>query len=228
MFNLNMSQKPEVELAGKHIHEMINMYGIPCKWLFSERVNEDNLVFKDFSHMKVGTDFMDVTLKPEETESYIGDNIYNGFGIFNQQSTELFISAIDMLRLYPEWFTETGSRAKVVNSLIITPSSTILEITNVENFFEGISNLWGYDDKPNSYRLSCKVYSNNISDEGVSDIKDTIKLEEGPDGEIFSHDQDIDTSEVDAFFDTLSDVKVQQDKEGDEISSTGGVFGNLS
>ena len=227
-FNINISRKPEVQLDGNLIHELINTYGMPCKWLYSERMNEDNLVFRDFSHLRVGTDYEDVILKPEESENFIGDSVYNGFGIFNQQTTALFISAKDMLRLYPDWLEETGSRSQVVNSLIMTPSSTILEITHVESFTEGISNLWGYPDEPNSYKLVCKVYSNNLSDEGVSDIKSTIVTEEGPDGEIFKNEEPIDSSHIDAFFETLEITKQEQDAEGDKVSNTDSVFGNLS
>ena len=51
-FNLNHSRKPEVDLYRNLIHENISMYGIPVKYLYSERINK-NEVFKDFSHLKV-------------------------------------------------------------------------------------------------------------------------------------------------------------------------------
>ena len=79
----------------------------------------------------------------------------------------------------------------MINSLLITPSSTILEVTHFENFNVGINNLFAYADDTSVYKLTVKVYSNNIADEGTADIEDIIKLE---DQEIFEHLDPIDTS----------------------------------
>lgn len=228
-FNLNTSRKPETKLQANLIHENIQIYGIQCLWLYAERVNEDKLVFKDFSHFKVQNkgNFKEVTLLPEDASTYEGDVNYNMFGIYQQYTQHLFISQKDMLRLYPDFLSETGSRAKVVNSLILLPSSTLLEVTHVESFDVGIANLWSYNDNPKSYKLTVKVYSNNISDEGVTEIKDTINLEEGPDGEIFDYDESVDTSDIDVFFETLASTKKKIDEEGDKKSSSGGPFGSL-
>ena len=228
-YNLNTSRKPETHLEGNLIHENINIYGIQCLWLFSERINEDELVFRDFSHFKVLNkgNYKEVTLLPEDSSSWEGDVAYNGFGIYQQYTQHLFISKKDMLRLYPDFLTQTGSRSKIVNSLLITPSSTILEVTHVESFDVGVSNLWAYNDNPNSYKLTVKVFANNLADEGTTEIKDTIKLEEGPDGEIFDYDEKVDTSDIDDFFSTLDATKNKQNTEGDKKSSSGGPFGSL-
>ncbi len=232
-FNLNISRKADYKLDESLIHEMINTFGIPCLYLYSEKVNVDSVVFNDFSHNKVTPgSSVQVTLKPEDTVDWTGDNIYNSFGIYNQQSTNLFISKRDILRLYPDFLEETGSRSKIVNSLLITPSSTILEITHVESFVEGVSNLWGFSDDTNSYKLVCKIYSNNLSDEGVTSIQDSVDLEEGPDGsredgKIFEHEEVIDTAEIDNFFNSLDTIKEQVDIEADKISKSGGPFGSL-
>lgn len=231
-FNLNTSQKPDYTLNENLTHEAIQMYGIQCKWLFSERINED-FVFRDFSHFKVNSDFKDVTLMPQETMSWEGDVAYNNFGFYNQWTQQLFISKSSMLDLYPDFLDKGNSaRAKVVNSLLITPSSTILEVTHVESFTEGVNNVWGYNDNPSTYKLTVKIYSNNLSDEGVTEVKDTIDLKEGPEdengvAEIFDHEQEIDTSDIDNFFNELSKVKEEQDTEGDKISSNTNPFGTL-
>ncbi len=224
-FNLNTSRKPEYTLNENLTDETINMYGISCKWLYSEKVNVD-FVFNDFSHMKVGTDFKDITLLPEDSSNWEGDVAYNSFGFFNQWTQHLYISKAGMLSIYPDFLTNSNARSKVVNSLIITPSSTLLEITHVESFAEGINNLWGYADDPSSYKLTVKAYSNNLSDEGTN-IKTEIKFGEGQDGEIFNHTENIDTTDIDQFFESLETTKTKQDTEADKISNSGGPFGSL-
>ncbi len=226
-FNLNVSRKPEYSLNENMIDEVISMYGLQCKWLYSEKINVD-WVFNDFSHFKIEEDYKDIIIMPETSENWDGDDVFNSFGFFNQQTTNLFMSKATLLGLYPDFLENTGTRAIAVNSLLITPSSTILEVTHIESFAEGISNLWGYADNPSSYKLTCKVYTNNLSDENITKIDDSIPFEEGPDGEIFSHEEPINTEHIDDFFNDLTIIKDKQDKEGSKISKTGGVFGPLS
>lgn len=223
MFNLNTSMKPEYGLNENLIHEAISMYGIQCRWLFSERINED-FVFRDFSHFKVEKDYKDVVLLPEDSSNWEGDNGFNTFGLFNQNIQNLYISKKSLLGLYPDFFTEVGNRSKVMNSLLVTPSSTILEVTNIEEHNINMNNMWAYADEASSFKLTVKIYSNNLSDEGVTEIKTNIKLQED---EIFEADQEIDTSDIDTFFGSLEVVKDTQDTEGDKISRSGGPFGSL-
>lgn len=225
MFNLNTSRKPETTLYENTIDEAISMYGIACKWLYSERINEDS-VFQDFSHNKVDSsvEYPTIYLLPEDSSSWEGDSTFNSFGFFNQHTQNLFISKAGMLSLYPDFLTETGSRAEVVNSLLITPSSTILEVTHVEHFTPGINNLFAFADSPSSYKLTVKVYTKNLADDGVASVQDNIKLDED---EIFEHDEPIDTTDIDDFFSSLESVKEQQDLEGDQISNTNNPFGSL-
>ena len=223
-FNLNTSRKPEYSLNENLTHESISMYGIPCKWLYAERINHDDLVFKDFTHFKVNKDYKEVFLRPETTENWDGDVLYNNFGLFNQWSQNLFISKQSILELYPDFLETTGSRSQIVNSLLVTPSGTILEVTHVESFTEGINNVWGFADNPSSYKLSVKIYDNNLADEGVTEVKDSIKLDED---EIFEYDEEIDTSDIDKFFENLSDIKDKQNEEGNKISNNDNPFGTL-
>jgi len=232
-FNLNISRKKEYSLNEQNIDEVISIYGILCKYLYTEKINVDSTVFRDFSHLKIGTDFEELYLLPEDTENWEGDVSYNLFGFHNQWTQQLFISRASMFKLFPEFMTE--GRHELVNSLIVTPSGTLLEITHVESFGVGINNLWGYADQPTSYKLTVKIYDHNISDEGITSVKTSIKLEEGKDGEIFEHDEEIDTSDIDAFFGTLETHKETVDTEsihgtdkGTGANNTNSPFGNLS
>jgi len=225
-FNLNISRKPEFSLNENMTHEAINMYGIPVKWLYSEKVNK-NFVFNDFTHMKVGKEYQDLYLMPEDTSNWEGDVAYNSFGIFNQWSQNLFISKASILKLYPDFLTEQGNRSKVLNSLLITPSNTILEVTHIESFNVGINNVWSFGDDTSVYKLTVKIYSNNLADEGTN-IQDSIILDEDEIHDHFRHEEEIDTSDIDVFFNTLSVTKEKQDVEGSKISNNNNPFGSMS
>lgn len=231
-FNLNTSRKPERKLQENNINEIINIYGILCKYLYTEKINVDYNVFKDFSHLKVGEQYEDVYLLPEDTSNFEGDVNYNMFGFHNQWTQQLFISRASMIKLFPD-FMEEG-RHELVNSLIVTPAGTLLEITHVESFTIGISNTWAYADLPSSYKLSVKIYDHNLSDEGITSVKTSVDLEEGKDGEIFKHTEEIDTSDIDAFFETLETTKtaIEQEsitgtKQGTGANNTDNPFGTL-
>jgi hypothetical protein len=241
-FNLNTSRKPEVDLYRSLIDENISMYGIPVKYLYSERINK-NEVFRDFSHFKVENPdaFKEIFLMPENPEDWEGDSVFNAFGLFNQWTQHLFISRKTILELYPDFDDTQGNRAKIVNSLIVLPSDTILEITNMESYEPGVNNLWAFNDEVSSYKLSVKIYDQNLADEGVRDIQDTIKLSEdgGENGDeddvIFEYDEPVDTTQIDNFFNELVDnmeeierLADEGDDKGRKSSNTNSPFGNLS
>lgn len=234
-FNLNTSRKPEVNLYRSIIHETISIYGLPVKYIYSEKVNK-NPVFNDFSHMKVNEldedDYKEVYLLPEDSSDWEGDTVYNNFGFYNQWTQHLFISRESVLELYPDF---DKGRSVMVNSLIITPGNSVLEITNIETYEPGINNLWGFADENSVYKLSVKIYNHNIADEGITDIQTDIDLSEGPDGEIFDYTENIDTSFVDNFFeeienkiDTVEELGDKGDDKGKKPSNTNSPFGNLS
>jgi len=235
-FSLNTSRKPEQSLNSNLIAECINIYGIRVKWLYSNRVNEDE-VFLDFSHFKVNTDlnediYKDITILPEDTSSWENENNFGIFGYYNNQHINAYISRNDILLLYPMFEDDTEDNfSDILNSLLILPSSTILEVTNIEQYHPGINNLYAYSDAISSYKLTMKVYDINLSDEGVKDISTNINLDElqegvTPEEKIFEYNEPIDT-EIDDFFNQLAQEKNNQDQR-DTISTSGGVFGDLS
>jgi hypothetical protein len=233
-FNLNTSRKPERDLYKHLIDESIEMYGIPCKYIYSEKMNK-NEVFKDFSHMKVGEDFRDIYLLPEDASDWEGDVVYNNFGFYNQWTQHLFISRDTVLELYPDFDEPGRGRQLLVNSLLILPSNAVLEITHVETYDPGVNNLWAFGDKTSAYKLAVKIYDHNIADEGIDGMKTEIPLEEGPDGEIFDYTEEVDTESIDRFFQDLMDTNEELEKladEGDDKgkkpSNTNSPFGNLS
>ncbi len=234
-FNLNISRKKEYGLQERQIDELISMYGIKCKYLYTEKQNIDLTVFKDFSHLELGSDFKDVYLLPENSENWDDSVTFNLFGAFNQWSQNLFISKKSILELFPDFF-ERG-RKDLINSLIVTPGSSVLEITNAEPYNIGLNNMWSYADQPSSYKLTVRIYDHNIADRDISNLKTSIKLEESSETQtIFEQTEDIDTSDIDAFFNSLEVNKSLVEEEsfnGRDGSKTGtndtnSPFGNLS
>jgi hypothetical protein len=103
-----------------------------------------------------------------------------------------------------------------------------MEVTHLESYVQGQNNLWPYADNPSSYRLTVKIYDNNLADEGTEDIEGTVSFDEGENAEIFEHDETFDTKQLDDFFQGLETIKEEQDKEAEPLSRSGGPFGNLS
>jgi hypothetical protein len=225
-FNLNTSRKPEYKLNESLIHENIQMYGFPVLFLYSDRVNEDSIVFRDFSHYKITPGVSkQIYILPEDSSNWGGDAVFNSFGFYDMHNTVGYVSKKTMLELFPGFLETEGVDSKIINSLIVTPDSTILEITDINRYDPGVNNLWAFADQGSSYKLTMKIYDINISDEGVSEIAENVKLEET---EIFEHDEPIDTSTIDDFFNDVQKIKVKTDIEGAKKSKSGGPFGNLS
>jgi len=235
--NFNMSRKPEISLNKILIKEMINLYGIRCLYLNSERIAED-LVFQDFAGMEVKKEFTPITLLPEEKENYEGEDSFNSFGFYNQSYTTLYISEDDVLGLFPDAEKAGHVRARMINSLLVLPSSVILEITDFEAYTPGINNMWAFGDMASAYKLTCKVFSHNGADEGT-DFDTQINLDEGPEnsrdsGKIFEHTEEVSTN-IDNFFDGLLDNEEEIEKENTpnapkdltRVTNTDNPFGDL-
>ena len=227
--DLNISRKPEYSLQETHIDELIEIYGIPCLYLFSEQINQDT-VFQDFSHNKVTPGkSVQIKLLPDEESQWEGETIFNKFGFYNNYSQTLYISKRTILSLYPKFLEEKGERSKIQGSLILLPSGGIVEVTNISEHHEGINNLWAYADQASSYKLTVKPYTKNIADKGTSELKEQIEIKSGENKEIFEYNEQITTEDLDDFFGEFQDKKEQITKEADEINvSNDNVFGELS
>jgi len=244
-FNLQQSRKPEYKLNEKLINESIQIYGVPTKYLYSSKNNKD-LVFKDFSHFSLSdTDFKEVYILPENTENWDGDFSFNNFGLYSNLTQRFYISKKSVIELYPELegtdsITDVAKfRSKFINTLMILPSETILEITDMASLSEGVNNLWAFGDGPSVYVLSTKVYDNNIADQNIRDINTTITIEETgtpktEDNTIFEHDEIVDTNSLDSFLDSIAqDTEIKDaisetgDDKGLKPNSNDTVFGTL-
>lgn len=228
-FNLNRSEKNDYKLKERQIKEMISIYGVVVDYMYTEKMNVD-AILKDFSHltMKKG-DSIKIDLLPEDTAGWEGDLQWDMFGLHNQRTISFFI-AKDTVDEISERYENKYSG--IINSLIVLPSGTILEITDMVSQVEGVNNLFTYSDNIAVYRLNTKVYYN--SKQNVIDAKNiTTAGIDVPNGvEIDYRDPEVDSEQsfddLDDYFNSLEDVKEERDIESQKVSNSDSVFGSLA
>ena len=206
MFNLNTSRKPEYQLQGNLIDEHINTFGIKVKFLKTEKKNADQ-TFRDFTH-NVLKETTEIFILPENTEAY--DNpIYTSWGLTNNTVNNFYISGktIEHLKEFGIEITD------LPNSLLVLPSSQIIEITHIEPA-QSMNYLWSYGDKPTAFVMTCREY--NIQESDKLSMQDTIE-DVTSENSIIETDEEIDTQLIDDFFKEVHTMKEIQD-ETDNIS----------
>ena len=260
-FNLNRSNHPDYHLKDRQIHEMIGIYGVECDFLYTKKMNIDS-VLRDFSHLKMQEgDSTKLTLLPENSAGWDGDLSWDMWGLHNKRVISFFVSrkSLEDVLLQKSEEVEkdiqdgidppiTGREhlANVytlfLNGLLVLPSGTILEITDVSQQTEGINNLFTYADDNSVYTFTTTVYYNSQQNEMEydKDKKDDLstkpqnlpqdpsqapKIDYQETGPTDAYEESFE--DLDKYFDALEDTKVDQDVEGQTISSTDSVFGSL-
>jgi hypothetical protein len=231
-FNLNRSQKPDYSLSKNLIDEMITIYGVECDYLFTEKMNVDNILM-DFSHLKLDEgNSKKIYILPENQDTWENDLQFNIFGLDNKRYVNFYMSRDTLLTL-----VEDGDFNKLVNSLIVTPNGTILEISNVVDRFEGINNLFLYDDDVSVIRITTIPYYNRQHNElDYSTTPDEFNEipTDAPEGIEADYREEPPTDNyedefknLDDFFNALDDKKKAQNIEGAKVSNDDSVFGSL-
>ncbi len=92
--NFNITKKEDYRLQASLTDELISLYGVLCKLLIVEKINMDDTVFGDFSHVKSDTDkIFEIYGLPETSEEWDNINInFSQFGLLNLESINLFFS----------------------------------------------------------------------------------------------------------------------------------------
>jgi len=262
-FNLNRSQHPDYALKDRQINEMISIYGVEMDFLFTKKMNVDS-VLRDFSHLKmVQGDSAKITMLPENSDGWDGDFSWDMFGLHNKRTITFFVSrksCEDILLTRKEEVEKdiadgidppiTGRENLgnvynlFLNSLLVLPSGTILEITEIVTQTEGINNLFTYGDDNSVYTFTTAVYYNSQQNEmelsdnpGENDDLSKLKQNqpqdsseapkqdyaETPPTDVYEESFD----DLDSYFNSLEDDKTDQDIEGQTISNSDSVFGSL-
>ncbi len=160
MANFNFSKKPEYQLHTSMIDEVINLYGVQIKFLIVERINLDDVVFGDFSHLKSdGDKIYDMMALPETSEQFDVQNYqFSEFGFNLFENTALYVSA----KAFKDINLEMKS---IIGNLIVFPNNKVHEITDVDWQSPGINNLYTYQDQKSVYKLSTKPYEFKLNSE---------------------------------------------------------------
>ena len=230
-FNLNKSQKNDVILNKNNIAEMINIYGVNCNFIYTKKMNKD-FVLRDFSHM-TSNESTEIYLLPEDTSNWSTDLQWDVWGLNNMRTISFFLSDDDYQKISDEFFID--GEGTIINSLLVMPSGSILEISDVSYDFEGGNNLFLYPDQKSVYRVTARMYNNNKQDEiQISDDASTTEtvtktVEDGLLDIEFNEDEISDEAftELESYFTSLDDIKDEQDQEGQKISSSDSIFGTL-
>lgn len=195
--NFNYNASPEYDLYSQGTEEVINLYGVAVKFLVTEKINKDDLVFGDYSHLKTDSSkIFDIYGMPETTETW--DNLgmnFSEYGMFNLETINLFVHKNSLSFLD---FSKKGFDS-IIGNLIVLPSNRILEITDFQFEIPGINNLFTYKNDKNCFKLNLRTYQNKIINEVQSEDL-TAPLSE-----------QIDYTTLDNYFDELIGEKNTQD-----------------
>lgn len=227
--NLNFGQKPEYELHSSMINEVINMYGIEVKLVLQERVNNDQVVFGDRSHLFTdGEHAHTMYMLPENPEEFDEmDYGFSSFGLEGLNTVNLFVhknSIEDLPGVEP---INQGSRDytqkmkstiqdmdyHLIGHLVVLPSGKIMEITDQQYEVPGINNIYQSKNQKSVYKISTVSYRPKLHDE--LDEMDISTLGQ----EVDSVDQLIPDKSLEDYFDELSDIKLDQEFES-EVNDT--------
>lgn len=199
--NFNFSNQPEYELNTSLIEEMINLYGILVKFLVTEKINKDDNVFGDYSHLKSDNNkIYDIYMLPENTEDWDqGDYGFTNFGLTNNETITLFAakSSFDPI---PDTIDDP---LDVVGNLIVLPNNKIMEITHQQATVPGVNNLFTYNDTKSVYKLTAKPYDFKLINE-----LDNVDID-------FENDVTAPYESLDHYFQELIDQSVAQDTEAE-------------
>lgn len=195
MANFNFSAQPEYTLNTSLIEEMIGLYGVATKFLIAEKINADNNVFGDYSHLKSNSsDIFEMYMLPENSEDWDADGFnITGFGLTNFENVVLYVAKSN--------FDAILEVQDITGNLIIFPNNKIMEITDTDATTPGINNLFTENDAKAVYRLTCKPYFTKLTTElAPADIS----YEDGGSYET-----------LDTYFDELITTKSDQDNEAE-------------
>jgi hypothetical protein len=184
-FNIHdSSYDGEYELFRSTTAELINLYGVPIKYLITEKVNQDNL-FGEHMSLKVDNEAVhEMHALPSEFDNWGGDmNMFGKFGLQDMANIDIYLSRDDMETIHPDLTNREGS-VSIENlpngNLVIFGNNKIMEVTDFElsTADHGNNNVFTSDRHKNVYKLSLRSYIANRDDyREAQDITDSDKFE---------------------------------------------------
>lgn len=207
--NLNTNDQPSYDLNTHLIEEVINLYGVAVKFLVTEKINTDDVVFGDYSHLKTdNSKIYDMFMLPETSEDWdAGDVQFSSFGLVNFENITLFAakSSFDGI---PDVIDDPKG---IIGNLLVFPNNKVMEITALDATTPGINNLFTHSNAKSVFQLTCKPYDFKLINE-VDNIDISI-------------DDNVPYETLDTYFDELVNTKTAQDEEAEIVPSSIAVEG---
>jgi hypothetical protein len=215
MVNFNTSDIPDYDLNTSLIDEVINLYGVLTKFLVVEKINADDLVFGDYTHLKSdASKIYDMYMLPEISEDWDTSGIaFNSYGLTNFENIQLFVSKASIVDAIPDIANELQS---ITGNLIVLPNNKIMEITSSMWEVPGINNLFTYKDTKSVLKLTCIPYNNKL-------------IQELDNVDIGTVEPDVPYETLDVYFNELIDQTTDQNIEAEvtpsvpTVEKTGGI-----
>jgi len=184
-FNLfDESHDNEYLLFRDTTEEVINLYGVPIKYIQTKKINQND-IFGEHSHIKIDKEFVhNFYVMLENTDGWEGDqSLFTKFGLQNFDTTNIFISRTDFEKVHPEITLREGE-LNIDNlpngNLVVFGSNRIMEVTNFElsSTQHGNNNIFTSDREKNVYKLTLRTYIANHDDSSeANDISESDKFE---------------------------------------------------
>lgn len=202
--NFNHTLQPDYNLNESLVAEVINLYGVLTNFMVVEKINRDDVVFGDYSHIKTdGNAIFDLYALPEIMEEWDnGMSSFGEYGLVNMDVINLFVSRKDLDNIYGNFDEGVGFKS-VLGNLLVLPNNKIVEITDIKHEVPGVNNMFTMPDVKSVYKLTCKTYDHKLINE-VDSVHVTADSE---------YDGDYET--LDNYFNELVDLSVEQDNEAE-------------
>jgi hypothetical protein len=197
--NFNFSSQPEYDLNTSMITEVINLYGVLTKFLVTEKINKDDNVFGDYSHLKSDSSkIYDIYMLPETSEDWdTSANAFSSFGLSNFENITMFAAKAD----FDPISTDDPDFKYIIGNLILLPNNKLMEITDADVTTPGINNLFTYDNAKSVITLTCRPYEFKLINE-----VDSVDVSIDP---VVPHET------LDVYFQELIDNSQVQDEEAE-------------
>ena len=230
--NLNYRSN-EYNLIGSQTEELIRIYGIKIKWIFTEKIKQDS-IFGEFSHFKANNkDCFEVYAMPENTDDFDDiERLQTQFpGVLGDGTINLFISKItarDLMQKSSNSQNQVDITAmdsmiqRLHGSLIILPAGKVMEVTKIDLDAPGQNNLFASAVDKNVYVVHCKTYIHKTANEISVDtqITDPESIDQGKTPDMF------DT--LDKYFDEMTKRNDEQKELASErFEKVDPVFGRF-
>jgi len=205
--NFNLTTKKDYKLNASMLTEMINLYGIYIKLLLVDRVNQDTLVFGDYSHLKTepGKSY-ELTALPENSDEWDSEgSMFSDFGLVNYDNIRLFVSRTSIDKIFTDFDSNKGFE-HIIGNLIVLPNNKIMEISDIQFEVPGINNSFTNNDVKSAYKLSLVPYNMKL----INEIENT---EITPSSSV--KDSTNEYSELNKYFDELTQDEISIDTEAE-------------